>query len=317
MDDAYGPGLRRTAIILFSVVPLTASLVSFAKADVVSCVKQSNPVPAQIRETVLEIAAAAGLDGSSIKVVPCGSVQNGAWAFSPPAGAALPQGDYIFYNPTWVGDVLASDRTRAVTFFGHEFGHLARRHFGDRGSILMKAKETEADEFAGCAVARFGGDWNMLEDLLTDIRPANDSNPDYPSASTSLLAARTGFQRCGGAITPKSRELTNFIIFFDWDKASISTPALRVIRQAAEAYRGRGATHIAVKAFTDGLGTTLERVDRTRRQVSAIKQALVQEGIPAGSISIVAQDPRMAKQLVETAQGVREPQNRRAEIILY
>lgn len=317
MSDACGHRLRRTAILLLSVVPLAASIASSAEANVVSCAKQGDPVPAQIRETVREIAASAGLDGSSIKIVPCGSVQNGAWAFSPPAGATLPPGDYIFYNPEWVRDVLASDRTRAVAFFGHEFGHLAKRHFGERDSLSMKAKETEADEFAGCAVARFGGDWNMLEDLFTDIRPANENNPDYPSAATSLQVAKAGFQRCGGTITPKTRELTTFMVFFDWQRANITEAALGTIRQAAESYRSSKATHIAIKAFTDGDGPTLERVDRARRQVSAIKEALVREGIPTGSVSIVAQDPRMARQLVQTAEGVREPQNRRVEIVLY
>jgi len=281
---------------------------------VVSCVRQSEIVPAAIRETIVDIASVTDVDASSIKIVPCRAVDN-ALAFSPGPGAALPQGEYIFYNPEWVRNVLASDRTRAVAFFGHEFGHLAKGHFGANRELATKEKETEADEFAGCAVAQLGGDWSILEDLLSGIR-FEIEDTDYPSLSTSLEIARAGFERCGGTVTPR-KVTSRYLIFFDWDSSTVSSQAVNTIRQAIKAYQSQGATLIAIRGFTDTSGRTLERLERARRQVSALRDVFIREGIPEGSVAILAQDPRMAPLLVKTDLGVREPQNRRVEIELY
>ena len=50
------------------------------------------------------------------------------------------------------------------------------------------------------------------------------------------------------------------------------------------------------------------------RRANAVKDALVRAGIPANQIAVIGKgesDP-----LVPTADGVREPQNRRVEILL-
>ena len=50
------------------------------------------------------------------------------------------------------------------------------------------------------------------------------------------------------------------------------------------------------------------------RRANAVKNALVGEGVPATEISVVGRGE--AQPLVQTADGVREPQNRRVEIVM-
>ena len=50
------------------------------------------------------------------------------------------------------------------------------------------------------------------------------------------------------------------------------------------------------------------------RRANAVKDALVRDGVPAQAITVIGR----ARQglLVQTADGVREPQNRRVEIVI-
>jgi outer membrane protein OmpA-like peptidoglycan-associated protein len=50
------------------------------------------------------------------------------------------------------------------------------------------------------------------------------------------------------------------------------------------------------------------------RRANAVKDQLVREGIPAANITVVGRGE--SQPLVQTADGVREPQNRRVEIVL-
>ena len=50
------------------------------------------------------------------------------------------------------------------------------------------------------------------------------------------------------------------------------------------------------------------------RRANAVKNELVKAGVPAANIVVVSRGESMP--LVQTADGVREPQNRRVEIVL-
>jgi outer membrane protein OmpA-like peptidoglycan-associated protein len=50
------------------------------------------------------------------------------------------------------------------------------------------------------------------------------------------------------------------------------------------------------------------------RRANAVKDALVREGVPAQAIAVIGRGE--AGLLVKTADGVREPQNRRVEIVI-
>jgi outer membrane protein OmpA-like peptidoglycan-associated protein len=52
----------------------------------------------------------------------------------------------------------------------------------------------------------------------------------------------------------------------------------------------------------------------SKRRADAVKAALVKEGIAAGNISVFAKGE--TEPLVPTPDGVREPQNRRAQIVI-
>ncbi len=116
------------------------------------------------------------------------------------------------------------------------------------------------------------------------------------------------------APAPLASQVRSFRVFFDFDKASLTREGERVVRNAAETYRRTGAARIEVTGYTDLSGTPRYDLDLSKRRADAVRAALAAQGVPAGSIN----ESWRGKQnpLVSTADGVREPQNRRVDIIL-
>ena len=110
-------------------------------------------------------------------------------------------------------------------------------------------------------------------------------------------------------VTPPS-----FMVFFDWDRANLSDQALTTIRQAAQAFRTKGNARITATGHTDTSGTEAYNMALSLRRANAVKDALVREGVPATAIAVIGRGEQGL--LVQTGDGVREPQNRRVEIVV-
>jgi outer membrane protein OmpA-like peptidoglycan-associated protein len=116
------------------------------------------------------------------------------------------------------------------------------------------------------------------------------------------------------APVPKVDIQRSFLVFFDFDKSDITTEAARVIAQAADHAKRGGIARIVVTGHTDTSGAPAYNQRLSERRAANVREALVRQGMAANAISTVGKgesDP-----LVKTGDGVREAQNRRAEIVL-
>jgi OOP family OmpA-OmpF porin len=111
------------------------------------------------------------------------------------------------------------------------------------------------------------------------------------------------------AVAPPS-----FMVFFDWDRSNLSAQALNTIKQAAGAFKSKGSARITATGHTDTSGPEAYNMALSLRRANAVKDALVREGVPAAAISVIGRGEQGL--LVPTADGVREPQNRRVEIVI-
>lgn len=105
-----------------------------------------------------------------------------------------------------------------------------------------------------------------------------------------------------------------YIVFFGHNKSNLTAEAMDVVRQAAAAAKQYGSATLTVVGHADRSGSARYNEGLSLRRANAVKGALVSEGIADSSISVSGKgesDP-----MVQTADGVREPQNRRVHITM-
>ncbi|MCX7361164.1 MAG: OmpA family protein [Alphaproteobacteria bacterium] len=116
------------------------------------------------------------------------------------------------------------------------------------------------------------------------------------------------------APAPAAPQAPSFMVFFDFDRADLSPQAQGTIQQAAQAFQQRGNARITATGHADKSGPDGYNMALSLRRANTVKDALVRNGVPATAISVIGRGETMP--LVQTADGVREPQNRRVEIVV-
>lgn len=106
----------------------------------------------------------------------------------------------------------------------------------------------------------------------------------------------------------------NYIVFFDFNKSNLSSEADRIVAAAAGNAGQARVTTLEVTGHADRVGSDRYNMRLSQRRADTVKQALVAEGIPADQIVVIAKGE--SQPLVPTADGVREAQNRRVQIVL-
>jgi len=113
---------------------------------------------------------------------------------------------------------------------------------------------------------------------------------------------------------PPPPQAPSFMVFFDWDRSNLSQQALATIQQAAGVFKTKGQARITATGHTDTSGPEAYNMALSLRRANAVKDALVRNGVPAQAITVIGRGEQGL--LVQTADGVREPQNRRVEIVI-
>jgi OOP family OmpA-OmpF porin len=111
---------------------------------------------------------------------------------------------------------------------------------------------------------------------------------------------------------PPPPETKQFIVFFGYNKCNITAEADRVISEAASTAKSTGSASLAIVGHTDTSGSAAYNQRLSDCRANAVKNNLVDKGIEPNQIS--ASGKGEAELMVQTADGVKEPQNRRATI---
>ena len=125
------------------------------------------------------------------------------------------------------------------------------------------------------------------------------------------------------AITQVERALTRdvvpgfgedvYLVFFAWDQATLTPVALTVLDQLQADFALGKPVRIVIAGHADRSGSEAYNQALSERRARNVAQALGQRGIPASTMTLEAYGEIRPR--VPTADGVREPQNRRVEIV--
>ena len=104
-----------------------------------------------------------------------------------------------------------------------------------------------------------------------------------------------------------------YLVFFDWDKYNITPEGQQIIQLAANQYRSGGRVTLQVTGYTDTSGSAGYNQRLSERRANAVAAALEHLGVPRSDMVVAGRG--MNDLRVPTPPGVREPQNRRVEIV--
>ena len=172
---------------------------------------------------------------------------------------------------------------------------------------------------------------NLAFDL--DYRYLATTDPTFHTATSPRIRYRTGYEthnlmaslvyRFGPPLPvaaaplppapppPVSRRV--FLVFFDWDRDTITPDGMQVIQQAAAAYRSGAPVRIQVTGYTDRSGSPGYNQRLSERRANNVANALGRNGVARNDMAVSGRGENDNR--VPTADGVREPQNRRVEIV--
>jgi len=106
----------------------------------------------------------------------------------------------------------------------------------------------------------------------------------------------------------------HFVVFFDFDKSTLSDEAREIVSQAVSAARQAGQARIVVTGHTDTVGSFRYNQALSERRAQSVKSEMVRLGLDSTEIATIGKS--FSDPLLATGPGVREPQNRRAVIDL-
>jgi outer membrane protein OmpA-like peptidoglycan-associated protein len=127
-----------------------------------------------------------------------------------------------------------------------------------------------------------------------------------------------GHDKCGAqpaavAKAPKAQPHSrSYIVFFDFDKSELTPDSLSILNNASNDAKAKHATSFTATGHADRAGTVGYNLRLSQTRADAVKQQLNKLD---PSVAVKTSAKGESTPLVPTEDGVREPQNRRVEVI--
>ena len=188
---------------------------------------------------------------------------------------------------TWAG-IPGLTLTAEYRFLGVPGAELRTRTVG-AGNTTITAGKLEVDKYNHSA---------MLGLRYALFQPAPAPAPVAPAP----------------AVAPTQAPARTYLVFFDFNRADLTGRAREIIGEAAQNSRRVQSTRIEVAGHADRSGSPQYNQRLSQRRAEAVASELVSRGVNRSDIGVTAFGE--SRPLVATADGVREPQNRRVEIVL-
>ncbi len=219
-------------------------------------------------------------------------------------------GDYIGRRPV----TYTNDLSVGSTFLlGLEGSYTFDTPFGDGllQEFKLSGNITNLTDIKGVSTA-----------VVTSNSGGYQAFPLPPRMFFVTLAAKFGEANASAPVTaayvpPPARAPMappkSYLVFFDFNKSDLTPQAVTIVDQAAKNAGPAKVTQLTVTGHTDTVGSDAYNMRLSRRRAESVAAELEKDGIPSSEIAIVAKGKRDL--LVPTKDGVKEPQNRRVQIV--
>jgi OmpA-OmpF porin, OOP family len=225
-------------------------------------------------------------------------------------GIGYAQVDYDGVRPVGVATANINDDDNVFAYQG-----IAGLSYWLNQSVELAAEyryfATKDPDFRTSAGVPVEGEYDS-HSALVGLR-INFGAPEAAEPAAAAVAAPAPAAPPPAVVEPPALP-RSFLVFFDWDRSDITPEADSILSDAAAYAKTTGAVRIDATGHADRSGPDAYNMALSMRRATAVKARLLALGVPESEITIQAKgesDP-----LVPTEDGVREPQNRRVEILL-
>jgi outer membrane protein OmpA-like peptidoglycan-associated protein len=149
-----------------------------------------------------------------------------------------------------------------------------------------------------------------LTEARESTRVAPKESP-HPVAAMSDADVRRMFGAALAALPPPPQAFT---LFFRFDSEELTDESRRVVQDVLRSVKRRPFPDVVVLGHTDTTGTRPRNMELGLKRANKVRVLLVKTGLDPSSIDVVSHGER--ELLVQTADGVFEPRNRRVEILV-
>jgi outer membrane protein OmpA-like peptidoglycan-associated protein len=209
------------------------------------------------------------------------------------AGSPVYNGDS--HRFAWQGIVGAAYALNANLKLIGEFRYLGSQHH----------------QYNGTAGARLDGYDDHTGQILIGLRYSFGA----PAKKEEAVAAAPAPAPAPAPVrAPAPPVPQKFLVFFDFDKSNLRSDAQKIVSEAVEYSKTNGKATIAVTGHADTSGSDTYNMALSERRAVAVQKELQKLGISSKEIGVRWKGE--AEPLVQTGDGVKEPQNRRVEIVL-
>ena len=233
--------------------------------------------------------------------------------FFPYVGAGIGAGMLnVNANPTGNTSLNGRDTGLAlqgIVGLGYQFdtnwsGSLEYRYFTVRGADMNATNGTSVDVDYAAQTVMVGLRYTFGEPKKPMVKPAAAPAPK-PVAVKKPEPKPTP--------PPPPPVARNYIIFFDWDSAAITPEARAILQTAAKNATSGGISRIEATGHADSSGTQRYNLKLSEKRALAVQAEMTKLGIGSNQLGLAWKGE--LQPLVPTGDGVREPQNRRVEIV--
>ncbi|HEV8398065.1 MAG TPA: OmpA family protein [Vicinamibacterales bacterium] len=116
----------------------------------------------------------------------------------------------------------------------------------------------------------------------------------------------------GDALAALPPSPQHFVLYFRFDSEELTDESRRLVQDVLTVVKQRSDPEVVAIGHTDTTGTPIKNVELGLRRANAVRTLLIDAGLPAASVAVRSHGEGAL--LVQTADGVFEPRNRRVEI---
>lgn len=215
-------------------------------------------------------------------------------------------------SSTWRNDSLAPPYATRGALIGVVLMALLSGCASERIVLLPNERIVllpNQDGSASAVVVKTAGGELVLDKSYSSAEVSQGGRIKSLQQSAELVSTRYS-----AAISAQPQRPVSYLLYFRSDRVELTAESKPVLKEVQADLKARAAPEITVIGHTDSVSDDAYNDALSLERARAMRNLLIAEGISADHLTVAGRGKR--EPLVQTAEQVREPRNRRVEIFV-